>query len=160
MKKVKTILILAGFSFFACNSTTQQDKSTDVQGEHSSEMNHQEEHNTTESARLKLDNGKKWLLDEPTRIHASNMEQLVSTDGSLNADMKYYSTLAGALKENIAKLTSDCSMTGESHEQLHVWLIPYIEKVKTFSMQKNPEGAANELKEIRASLEEFRTYFE
>ena len=131
---------------------------------HASEAEHQAEHQAEQHQAsadvLSLDNGNKWLLDEPTRLHVGNMEKALQDPAGSSADMKYYITLSDFLKENIGKLTADCSMTGQSHEELHKWLIPYIEKTKEFSAAKNPEEAAAALSNLQESMNEFHRYFE
>lgn len=160
MKKLSTVLLLITFtSWIACNQAAKNE-SEGHQMEHKSDADHHEGHDHESSDALMLDHGKKWMVDEPTRMHVANMEKAVFDPASENANMEFYQTLAGFLKENIGKLTSDCSMTGQSHDELHKWLYPYIERTKAFSEAKNPEEASSSLMKVKESFTEFHEFFE
>jgi len=87
-------------------------------------------------------------------LHIRNMEKeviLFSKEKEQN-----HSLLAGKLKANIDLLTSNCTMKGTAHDELHKWLVPYMELVDTFHNEKS----ANQFIEIQHSFETFNQYFE
>jgi hypothetical protein len=69
---------------------------------------------------------------------------------------KKYPLLANKLKSNIDLLTSNCTMKGEAHDELHKWLVPYIELVDKFSKEKSK----NQFIEIQESFKIFNQYFQ
>ena len=48
-------------------------------------------------------------------------------------DFKEFHQHAENLQKNINLLTSNCTMSGEAHDELHKWLIPYMELVNKLS---------------------------
>jgi len=160
MKKLNYLLLLLAISSWTACNQAQKNESGDQQMEHASEADHHEGHDHEASDALMLDNGKKWMVDDPTRMHVANMEKAIQDPAAEKADMAFYQTLAGFLKENIGKLTADCSMTGQSHDELHKWLYPFIESTKEFSEAKNTEQASASLTKLKQSLTEFHEFFE
>lgn len=143
----KRIILIFAFSylFINCNNKAKE------QPEAVSQMEHQ--HND-QSHSIELNNGKKWKVDENMMIHIRNMEKDVSEFGKTNS--KDYNTLAKKIKQNIDLLTSNCTMSGKSHDELHKWLVPYIELVDTFSKEKS----ANQFREIQNTFKTFNQYFQ
>jgi len=56
-------------------------------------------------------------------------------------------------------LTPNCTMTGKSHDELHKWLLPYIDLVKGLSEAKDETEAARQLENIQISLNTYNQYF-
>lgn len=67
-----------------------------------------------------------------------------------------YQLLADNLKKNLDLLTSNCTMKGQAHDELHKWLLPYIELVDDFSKDKSNENLAK----IQESFTTFNQYFQ
>ena len=59
-------------------------------------------------------------------------------------------------KENLDLLTSNCTMKGQAHDELHKWLLPYLDLVTDFSKDKSAEQFA----EIQNAFTTFNQYFE
>ena len=146
MLKIK-IALLATFSLllFSCNTKSKEEKIT--------EMN-TVEHQHSESEAIQLNNGEKWKVDDNMMRHIRNMEKdVVNFDKESGAN---YSLLAEKLKANIELLTSNCTMKGKAHDELHKWLVPFIELVDAFSKDKS----ANKLTEMKHSFLTFNQYFQ
>ncbi len=113
-----------------------------------------EEHQHSESETIQLNNGEKWKVDDNMMLHIRNMEKdVVHFDQEKSTN---YSLLAEKLKTNIDILTSNCTMKGQAHDELHKWLVPYIELVDSFSKEKS----ANQFTEIQNSFKTFNQYFQ
>lgn len=111
-----------------------------------------------QQAGLMLDHGKKWQINEEMRPYLQASEQLLQDyeqEGSGD-----YHALAAGLKENNNQLIASCTMKGESHEQLHVWLYPHLELVKRLETAQNNEEAEPVIRELYASFETFTEHFE
>ena len=136
-----TVILL----IFSCNTKSKEEKTTEIKTE---------EHQHSESETIQLNNGEKWKVDDNMMIHIRNMEKdVVHFDQEKSTN---YSLLANKLKTNIDILISNCTMKGQAHDELHKWLVPYIELVDSFSKEKS----ANQFTEIQNSFKTFNQYFQ
>ena len=146
MLKIKiAFLATVVLLIFSCNTKSKEEKTTEIKTE---------EHQHSESETIQLNNGEKWKVDDNMMIHIRNMEKdVVHFDQEKSTN---YSLLANKLKTNIDILTSNCTMKGQAHDELHKWLVPYIELVDLFSKEKS----ANQFTEIQNSFKTFNQYFQ
>ena len=86
--------------------------------------------------------------------HIRNMEKDITSFD--NSKPENYQVLADNLKENLDLLTSNCTMKGQAHDELHKWLLPYLDLVDDFSKNKSAE----QFTEIQNSFKTFNHYFE
>ena len=123
-----TIAVLA----LSCNSGS---KETEKYNETPIETTVKAEHHHDEHEAIVLNNGEKWKVDDNMMEHIRNMEKDVTAFAG-NSD-KNYAQLVTNLKTNLDLLTSNCTMKGQAHDELHKWLVPYIELVdKLHSVMK------------------------
>ena len=146
MLKIKIVLLaIVVLFFFSCDSKSKEEKTTEIKTE---------EHQHSENETIQLNNGEKWKVDDNMMLHIRNMEKdVVNFDKEKDTN---YSLLADKLKANIDLLTSNCTMKGKAHDELHKWLVPYIELVDAFSKDKS----ANQLTEIQNSFLTFNQSFQ
>jgi hypothetical protein len=64
------------------------------------------------------------------------------------------------LEKNIDLLTSSCTMEGKAHDELHKWLLPYIELVDGLNKSKSIDEASQTFQKIKSSYKTFNIYFE
>ena len=146
MLKIKiAFLATVVLLLFSCNTKSKEEKTTEIK---------MEEHQHSDSEAIQLNEGKKWKVDDNMMLHIRNMEKDVMNFNSENN--KNYPLLANKLKSNIDLLTSNCTMKGEAHDELHKWLVPYIELVDKFSKEKSK----NQFIEIQESFKTFNQYFQ
>lgn len=151
MKKINTVLILVMSIFlFACNNSNNANKKVEAES-------HEGHHHDGENEAIELNNGEKWKVDDQMLVAIRNMENDVNAVAI--AEEKDYKSLAEKLKTNIDLLTSSCTMKGKSHDELHKWLLPYIDAVKELSKAKNEKEATEEFEKIENSLKVFNEYF-
>ena len=50
-------------------------------------------------------------------------------------------------------------MTGQAHDELHKWLIPFLKITKEFKEAKSIDKQKQHLQEIQTAFLEFNTYF-
>jgi len=145
-------VILLTITLYSCNNTVDDEgsegKVSMIPIEH--------EHGNDEV--IVLNNGEKWKVDENMMAHIRNMENDITAFKT--SEVKNYSVLASQLERNIELLTSNCTMEGQAHDELHKWLIPYIETVEAFSESTKNNGAAEQLAQIEKSFITFNQYFE
>lgn len=106
---------------------------------------------------IALNNGEKWIVDNNMMVHIRNMEKDINSFESKSTSG--YSILSKKLKTNIELLTSNCTMKGQAHDELHKWLLPYIDLVKEFSASKSDKQSAENLEKIIKSFVTLNTYF-
>ncbi|MFA7273960.1 MAG: hypothetical protein WC044_08825 [Crocinitomicaceae bacterium] len=150
----KLILSLAAFSLMvsSCDNSTK-DKSTN-QTEVAEHNKHLHEDG---SEAINLNKGEKWKVDANMLVHIRNMEnEIVSFT---KVEQKDYKLLSEKLQVNIDLLTSNCTMKGEAHDELHKWLLPYTDLVKELSEAKF-ETEALKFKYIQISFKTFNQYFQ
>lgn len=157
MKQFKVLLPVLLLVFVACNN--QESKKEENHDNHQNkemmdeQKGHKEEHKET-AGKVQLDNGKKWKANAETITGINNMSSLVQ-DGITS---KIEATkLHDSLQVEFNTIFEKCTMTGESHNQLHNYLIPLkgeLEKLKT------GKNAAKTLEIIQEYLLTFKNYFE
>lgn len=156
MKKSFYLLPLALVLLVACNNNSE--KETDHKDHDSTQISKEatesiHEHEEAES-KVQLDNGKKWKANPETITGIANMQSLVQDGISGKTPL---TALHEPLQLEFKTIFDKCTMTGESHNQLHNFLIPLkgdLEKVKAGNV--NTES----LKEIQEYLSTFKNYFE
>ena len=142
--KIITIAALV-VSLSSCNTKSNEEKPSMVQVE-------EHEHSKTEA--IELNNGAKWKVDAAMMVNIRAMENYVATFEKTND--KDYQSLATKLKKSIDLLTSNCTMKGQPHDELHKWLLPFIDLVDAFDKDKSNE----KFTQIQQSLITFNNYFQ
>ena len=113
---------------------------------------------TVEHEELTLNNGEKWKCNEEMMPYIQGSQKIIV---DFRKDhLGSYPALARKLQENIKMLISSCSMTGVSHEELHKWLVPYMDLVQLMLKAETNEEAEIYLKQIETSMSQFNQYFE
>ncbi|MBT4036157.1 MAG: hypothetical protein HOB84_05535 [Candidatus Marinimicrobia bacterium] len=105
---------------------------------------------------LVLNDGKKWKMDEHTRISFVKMaDSFLNTDHA-SMETTELKSVGGELQTELNVLVKGCTMTGEAHDQLHVYLAGYMPAVKTLSQNGDMESA----KQVKQYLEIYDDYME
>lgn len=155
MKQIKFLLPLVFLAFVACNSqeSGKEENHDNLQkSEMKDEQKENEHQHGDEANTVQLDNGKKWKANPETISGINNMSSLVQ-DGIAGKIER--AKLHDTLQVEFKTIFDKCTMTGESHNQLHNYLLPLkaqLEKLKT--------GNAESLEEIQEYLLTFKNYFE
>ncbi|TDU40475.1 hypothetical protein BXY82_2524 [Gelidibacter sediminis] len=97
---------------------------------------------------MAMDNGEKWQADVTTNEGVKQLQQTyyAQTTNSLED----YHKLAEQLNEDKNYVVKNCTMEGPSHDNLHVWLHPLIEKIAALSKAETIEDATK----IKIGIEE------
>ena len=115
-------------------------------------------HHESDTVNIELDHGEKWNVDHNMMVFIRNMENdVIAFEKS---DTLGYASLAIKLQTNIDSLTSNCTMKGKAHDELHKWLLPYIELVTALSEAKDKSEAEKQFQNIRTSFTTFNQYFQ
>lgn len=106
---------------------------------------------------LVLDNGEKWTIVESMDVYLQEMEDLiVNFNGKTLLE---HQGLAEEVKENIDFLTSNCTMKGQAHDELHKWLLPYIELVDNYSKADSDQAGNEYFEQMKSSFVNYNKFF-
>lgn len=156
---MKTKLIFStafAFIFFGCNHTTNNEETT-PQDTIATEEVHQ--HDEVEA--IILDNGKKWVVVPEMMAFIKNIENGVNEFSKKDkSTFEEYQTLSKLIAKNLEDLTANCTMTGQAHDELHKWLVPFLDLSAEFSETTNVEEADKTYHKIEEAFKEFVVYFE
>ncbi len=109
------------------------------------------------ASELELNGREKWQVDPAMMVHLRAIEvELGSHEGKTVAD---YHKLASRLQKSLGLLVASCSMKGKAHDQLHKWLVPFMQEVGALSQASEVPT----LEKVHRSLQErfvvFNCYF-
>ena len=107
---------------------------------------------------LELNAGKRWKVKPEMMVHLRAMEKELQEYSSASASRKQQ--LPRSLKTNLEKLTASCTMSGPAHDQLHNWLVPYMETINALAGEKNAAKRSEMVEKLLNSYTVFHTYFE
>ena len=119
---------------------------------------HNDHHHDDESEAIELNNGEKWTVDANMLTHIRTMENDVISFAKV--EQKDYKVLSEKLQASIDLLTSNCTMTGQAHDELHKWLLPYMDLVEELSEAINEAEALQQFENIQTSFTTFNQYFQ
>ncbi|KAA3647553.1 MAG: hypothetical protein DWP98_09145 [Bacteroidetes bacterium] len=102
-------------------------------------------------------NGEKWEIDKNMLDYIRKMEENIIDFKGTNSEE--FNSLAKSIDKNTKNLVSNCSMTGQAHDELHKWLIPFLKITKEFKEAKSIDKQKQHLQEIQTAFLEFNTYF-
>ena len=153
MKKITILIPVIGLFLFSCGNTSNEKSK-----EQTETVTHEEHQHDEVSEIIELNNGEKWKVDANMITHIRNMENDINHFA--NVEQKDFKSLAEKLQTNIDLLTSNCTMKGKAHDELHKWLLPYIDMVKELSEAKNETEASEQFKNIQTSFSTFNQYFQ
>ncbi len=119
------------------------------------ESSTQEEHHHDEGP-IVLNDVEKWKVDDNMMVHIQNMEKDIN---SFDTTSNNYAGLAKSIDSNLDLLTSNCTMKGQAHDELHKWLLPFLDLSEKFSDSDSEQEYANNFEKIKTSFSTFNTYF-
>lgn len=161
MKKYFAILIVAIIGItYGCNNPVKKENS-EISNTKSLPLSKESEHQHFENDSIELNNGAKWKVVSEMMAHIRNMESDINRFSEIkHTELKDFTKLGASLQKNIDLLTSNCTMEGKAHDELHKWLLPYIDMVDKLNKSKNCDEALHTFEEIKASYKTFNLYFE
>lgn len=153
-------IILNAFLFgliFTSSHSSAQDKTKKMFSDGTEEQQSQKPDRIGEEGidGMTLNSGKKWEMDKHTRQSFNDMtKSFLNIDiGLLNQDE--LKSQGAILKESLDGLISGCTMEGEPHDQLHIFLMGYIPEVESLL----ETGSINNAENIQHYLQNYSKYF-
>ena len=153
MKKITILIPVISLFLFSCGNTSNEKSKQQTET-----VTHEEHQHNAEIQNIELNNGEKWEVDANMITHIRNMENDVISFAKV--EQKDYKSLSEKLQSNIDLLTSNCTMKGKAHDELHKWLLPYIDLVKELSEAKDETEAEKQFQNIQTSFTAFNQYFQ
>jgi TolA-binding protein len=153
MKKISISFTLISLFLFSCSNTSNEKSKQQTET-----VTHEEHQHSDDVQTIELNNGEKWKVEGNMITHIRNME--IDINSFANVEQKDFKSLAEKLQSNIDLLTSNCTMEGKAHDELHKWLLPYIDIVKELSEAKDETEASKLFKNIQTSFTTFNQYFQ
>lgn len=107
---------------------------------------------------MQFNEGGKWKANLETTRGVNNMMEIV--EGSKPGTVDDYHGMATKLNDEKNIVVKECTMEGASHDNLHTFLHPLIEKIDALGkVQKTEEGAKLQ-HSIHENLKWYFNYFE
>lgn len=114
-------------------------------------------HSSSSESRIELNDNERWEVNEEMMVHIENIKLIIHQfDSASNRD---YDELGKDLEKGINAITSSCTMTGRAHDELHKWLLPFIDHVNQLTEATDIEEKKRKFPQIRESMNEFDKYF-
>ncbi|MCF6171308.1 MAG: hypothetical protein L3J31_00515 [Bacteroidales bacterium] len=107
---------------------------------------------------VSLNNGKRWKANMATTIGINNMRELMGSFSEKD-DIVAYATLKINLDNAFSSIVENCTMTGESHEQLHNYLAPLLEMMQDVG-SSDLDTCQYGFMKLENHLNDYATYFE
>ncbi len=164
-KTILTVAILSAL-LIGCNENKNKENSeaietTEAVHEHgtSTPLSNQEgiALNNSWVDEIQLDNGNKWEANLETTEGVDKMENLIKS--SEKETVEDYHHLASELNDVKNFVVKECTMKGPSHDNLHVFLHPLIEKIDALGKVSTVEEGHLLTESITENLKGYYDYF-
>ncbi|MBD0850134.1 hypothetical protein [Maribacter arenosus] len=162
MKKTAVIMAAILSLVISCKETNKENPAEEktkvetIDYESHSTMFH--EPNETWVNEIMLNNGLKWSANTETTDGVREM--LILIEDNKTTTTVDYKNLGVALNNVKNMVVKECTMKGASHDNLHVWLHPLIDKIALLQKVENPEEGSQLTSSIQEHLEAYYDYFE
>ncbi len=168
MKKSILAFLLMVLILSSCNNTKKEEQTTEHDSHEITVVKTvtDENHETTQvnSAlnnnwmdKIQLDSGAKWLANIETTKGVQKMKDLLKA--RLTNTLTDYHNLALELTQAKNHIIKECTMKGPPHDNLHVWLLPLMEKIDALTVTVNIEEAAKIKDSIVENVYTYDIYF-
>jgi hypothetical protein len=107
---------------------------------------------------LKLDDGNKWKVSE--QMVPSLKASFTLIDETANSDNPNYAETANELLQLKNEFVGACDMTGEGHNILHEWLIPYMDLLMELEKVEDQKKAKQLFADVVVARNMYPKYFE
>lgn len=111
-----------------------------------------------QESEIKTTDTPKWPIPAPMMNHLKNLEKDI-TKFEDNASTNH-ARLAKRIEKHISKLISSCTMDGEGHNALHIWLVSFRGLAQQHSESTDPAVQKGLVHELRGTFKSFHAQFE
>ena len=121
-------------------------------------------HHNKESARLTLNDGKKWATDDNLRQAMSSIRNALAAElpaiHSGKASAGQYHALAKKVKDQVDFMVQNCKLDKDTDAMLHLVIAELLAGADAMSDQKNNKTRRGGAEKIAHALESYGAYFE
>ena len=103
-----------------------------------------------------LNDGAKWPMDQHTRTSFTTMTRIFVTADHESLEGEGLKLLGASLQVELDGLIQGCTMVGEAHNQLHVYLSGFIPAVQALSNS----GSLTDALTVKHYLESYTSYYQ
>ena len=153
-RALSTITLVATAMFLVSCSTDPVESQPDDADSHASHSVSNEPDEALDG--LGLNDGNKWLMDDHTRASFAKMATSFLNADHLSLEGEGLMKAGADLQDDLDDLIQGCTMTGNAHNQLHVYLTGYIPAVAALS----ESGQIEDARKVAHYLEIYGNYFE
>jgi len=149
------MILLIATVVTSCKNTEKQEEVKNPK-----EMEQEQESDilsTTWMNDIQLNNGAKWEANIETTEGVLKMQDLLKTQTT--ASIEDYHQLAKKLSDVKNIVVNECTMKGASHDNLHIWLYPLIEKIGAMLETENLRDAQNIKQSVKENIDVYSVYF-
>ncbi|MFN3343466.1 MAG: hypothetical protein ACK40M_12265 [Flavobacteriales bacterium] len=154
--KIQLFLLLFAGSLLAACSEHFAEKSTTVTDADTIQEQQQQHHEDEDG--IQLNDGKKWVVEPKMLVYIRTIESALHNFKGTTMDD--YNQLAELIDNELGLLTGKCTMSGKAHDELHKWLLPFIDSSNSFFDEEELSQKKEKLSALKTSFETFNTYFE
>lgn len=165
MKKKNSILSMAiiyfSLSLTSCQTQEKKENKEDKvqKNTETKDVNKEDEHHHHDEAEaIQLNNGAKWKVEVNMLTYIRSIE--TSINNFKTPTVENFKKLSSVIAENLTGLTSNCTMEGPAHDELHKWLVPFLGLSEKFENETDIKNMQAIFDEMKNSFVTFNTYFE
>ena len=163
MKRILILAMLLSIVFTSCNKASkkeQNDASPKVENENLKEESQDKTHILSNDwvNDIKLDNNSKWKANIESTQGVNAMLDLINKSNLKTVED--YHTLGAKLDEEKNMIIKECTMTGPSHDNLHIFLLPLVKKIDYLLAVNTTEEASKITASIVENLNAYKNYFD
>ncbi len=156
------ILAISLLALVGCKDSKKQETLTNKDAVEATHEDHNEEASNLYTNvwvnEIKNDEGAKWQADAKTNEGVKKMQTTIKTKST--STLAEYHKLAEQLNDDKNFVVKNCTMEGASHDNLHIWLHPLIEKIGVLTKIENVDDAAKLKHSIEENINAYDTYFQ
>ncbi|MFD1163961.1 MULTISPECIES: hypothetical protein [Hwangdonia] len=157
------ILTLSLLALVSCKDSKNQDTKTETV-EHATDSHSNQHDNEASNVyanawinEIQKNNGEKWQADATTNEGVQKLQNTINTQSA--STLEDYHQLAKQLNDEKNFVVKNCTMKGPSHDNLHVWLHPLIEKIDALLKVETVEDASKITASIEENINAYSEYF-
>lgn len=118
----------------------------------------EKESNIPANSKYSLNEGKKWEMDASTRASIKKMNLLFESTNLLT-DIDSFNRFAYRFDAELDSLIRSCTMSGEAHNQLHIFIQEIFQPLEELKVDSVLQDAKKSHQEIYAALKEYDYFF-
>jgi len=158
------IFTLSLLALVTCKDSKNQDLKTETAEQPAETDNHHDTHEASGIyanawvSEIQIDNGEKWQADATTNEGVQKLQNTINLQTVSTLDD--YHKLAEQLNDEKNFVVKNCTMKGPSHDNLHIWLHPLIEKIDALLKTEDVDDAEKITVSIKENINAYNTYFQ